>query len=61
MANEMEELLSALRGMKDERNKVSNSKETWEKIGNKDWQGAGFISEEEMLAFIDANPYGNMA
>jgi hypothetical protein len=58
--SELETLLKELRTMKLTKTKVANTAETWSKIGQKDWQGAGFNSEEEMVQFISDNPYLNM-
>ena len=58
---EMEKLLDSLREMTDEAKKqILNNKETWTKIGQKDLQGAGFESEEELRDFILNNPYSNL-
>lgn len=59
--SEINNLLNELRNMKSNQNNTpQNSKELWEKIGNKDWQGAGFNSAEEMQQFIVDNPYSNL-
>lgn len=58
--NEIEKLLKELQGMKSNTKTIQNSKDLWEKIGNKDWQGAGFSNIEEMQQFILDNPYANL-
>lgn len=59
--SEIDNLLNELRKMKsDGGSKIQNSKEIWSFIGQGDWSGAGFSSEEEMKSFVLANPYGNL-
>lgn len=60
MANEMEELLAELRGIKNNSTTIQNTREIWEKIGNKDWQGAGFASQEEAMEWMQKNQYENL-
>ena len=59
--SEIDILLNELRGMKaSERAALLNNKETWSKISQKDWQGLGLNSEEELKAWIENNPYSNI-
>lgn len=55
-------LLNELRNMKSNANSnnVQNTKETWTKLGQGDWKGAGFSSQEEASQFISDNPYANL-
>ena len=43
-----------------EKQKVLNNRDTWSKIGARDWEGAGFASEEEAIQWIESNPYANI-
>ena len=56
----MEALLAELRGLKNNSSTIQNTRDIWEKIGNKDWAGAGFASEEEALTWMSANEYSNL-
>ncbi|MDD1444131.1 hypothetical protein MEO93_28085 [Dolichospermum sp. ST_sed3] len=59
--SEIDILLNELRGMKaSERAALLKNKETWSKISQKDWQGLGLNSEEELKAWIENNPYSNI-
>jgi len=59
--SEMDKLLQELRGMQNTTNTtIENSREIWEKIGNRDFVGAGFADEAEALKWIDENPYSNL-
>ncbi len=59
--SEIDILLNELRGMKaSERVTLLNNKDTWSKISQKDWQGLGLNSEEELKAWIENNPYSNI-
>jgi len=43
--SEIDKLLEELRGMKSaSNNEIQNTRDIWEKIGNRDWSGAGFAS-----------------
>ena len=60
--SEIEKLLSELRNMKSENTKknIPNNKDTWSKIGNADWTGAGFDDESEAREWIENNPYASL-
>lgn len=58
--SEIEELLKALREIKNERKSVPNNANTWSCIANKDWEGAGFKDEEECKSWIADNPYASL-
>lgn len=58
--SEIDELLSQLRQLKNESNDIPNTRDIWEKIGNKDWAGAGFASEEEAMQWLEKNEYASM-
>lgn len=59
--SEIEKLLEELRGMKSEgKQSPQNNANTWSKIANKDWEGAGFANEEEAKAWVSENPYANL-
>jgi hypothetical protein len=60
--SEIEKLLSELRNMKSENTKknIANNKDTWSKIGNADWTGAGFDDENETKEWIESNLYANI-
>ena len=60
MAGEIDLLLQALTNIKEERNNITNSKDVWSKIGQKDWAGAGFRSQEEAEKWLESNPYSNL-
>ena len=58
---EIEKLLSELREMKaTEKASPGNNKNTWGAIGGKNWEEAGFSSEEEAKAWVENNPYSNI-
>lgn len=59
--SEIDELLSQLRQLKNESNDIPNTRDIWEKIGKKDWAGAGFASESEAMAWLEKNEYSNLA
>lgn len=59
--SEIDELLSQLRQLKNESNDIPNTRDIWEKIGNKDWTGAGFADEESAMRWLEANEYSNLA
>lgn len=61
MASEMDELLNKLRAIKNNTTEIPNSKTVWSCIGQGDWSGAGFTSEEDMSAWIENNPYNNLS
>lgn len=58
--SEIFNLLKELQQMASEKKTVPNTKETWEHIGNGDWEAAGFSSLEDMQQFIIDNPYLNI-
>lgn len=58
--SEIDELLSQLRQLKNESNEILNTRDIWEKIGNKDWVGAGFADEAEALEWLEKNAYENL-
>jgi hypothetical protein len=58
--SEIEKLLLELQNMKKEGKNIPNNSTTWAKLGAKDWQGAGFDSEEEAKQWILDNPYANL-
>lgn len=58
--NEIEQLLQELRAMKNEGKNIPNNKDTWSKISQRDLEGLGFSSEEEMKQWILENPYSNI-
>ena len=55
--SEIDELLSQLRQLKNESSEIQNIRDTWEKIGKKDWAGAGFADEAEAIAWLEKNEY----
>lgn len=58
--NEINKLLQELKSMKNDSEKrkyIENNKDTWSKLGNKEWQELGFTSEEEVKSWIEQNPY----
>lgn len=60
--NEIDELLFQLKQLKsDSVNEIQNTRDIWEKIGNKDWAGAGFADEESAMRWLEANEYSNLA
>ena len=59
--SKMDILLNELRGMKNTGNTVHNTRDVWERIGNKDWSGVGFASEEEAVQWLEKNEYSNLA
>lgn len=61
MGTEMEALLAELRGLKNNASTIQNTRDIWEKIGNKDWTGAGFKDEAEALEWLEKNAYENLA
>lgn len=61
MKSEIDKLLAELREMKStSNNEIQNTRDIWEKIGNKDWAGAGFASESEAMAWLEKNEYSNL-
>jgi len=59
---EIEKLLSELREMKATgKPSPGNNKNTWSSIGGKNWEEAGFSSEEEAKAWVENNEYANLA
>lgn len=58
--SEIDELLSQLRQLKSNSNEIQNTRDIWEKIGNKDWAGAGFASEQEAAEWLEKNAYENL-
>lgn len=62
MGSEIDKLLAELRDMKSTSSStIQNSREIWEKIGNKDWSSAGFANEEEAMAWLEKNEYSALA
>lgn len=59
--SEIDKLLMELREMKFNSNTIENSKDIWEKIGKKDYVGAGFANESEALEWLEKNAYSNLA
>ena len=60
--NEIDELLFQLKQLKsDSVNEIQNTRDIWEKIGNKDWAGAGFADEAEAMTWLEKNEYSNLA
>jgi hypothetical protein len=59
--SEIDELLSQLRQLKSESSEIQNTRDIWEKIGKKDWTGAGFADETEAMAWLEKNEYSNLA
>jgi hypothetical protein len=55
--SELEKLLKELKNIKNEQKSVPNNSDTWSKIAHKDWEGAGFASEDEAKAWLADNPY----
>lgn len=61
MGSEIDKLLAELRDMKSTSSStIQNSREIWEKIGNKDWSGAGFKDEESAMKWLSENEYSNL-
>jgi hypothetical protein len=60
METEMEALLAELRGLKNNSSTIQNTRDIWEKIGNKDWAGAGFANEAEAAEWLQKNAYENL-
>lgn len=60
MGTEMEALLAELRGLKNNASTIQNTRDIWEKIGNKDWTGAGFKDEAEAAEWLEKNAYENL-
>lgn len=58
--SELDKLFKALQEMRSESSSVPNSKDVWSYIGQRDFTGAGFASEEEAVAWIENNPYSNL-
>lgn len=60
--SELDKLINELRNMKDDDRAsfIANNKDTWSKIGSKEWADLGITSESELQAFIQANPYSNI-
>lgn len=56
----MEALLAELRGLKNNSSTIQNTRDIWEKIGNKDWAGAGFADEESAMKWLSENEYSNL-
>mgnify|MGYP003609665219 CR=1 FL=1 len=57
----IDKLLQDLKDLQNnEKNTVPNNPDTWRKIGEKDWVGAGFIDEADALAWIEKNAYSNI-
>lgn len=61
MGTEMEALLAELRGLKNNANTIQNTRDIWEKIGNKDWTGAGFADEASAMEWLEKNEYSAMS
>jgi hypothetical protein len=60
--SEIDKLLEELRSMKNTSSStIQNTRDIWEKIGNKDWAGAGFADEAEAMAWLEKNEYSNLA
>jgi len=60
--SEMDKLLAELRELKSTSNStIQNTREIWEKIGNKDWTGAGFATEQDAIEWLEKNEYSNLA
>jgi len=61
--SEIENLLNELKNMREKANQSpTNSMDFWRRINNKDsFQDLGFTSEEELKAWILANPYANIS
>lgn len=59
--SEIDVLLAELRQLKSNSNEIQNTRDIWEKIGNKDWAGAGFADETEAMAWLEKNEYSNLA
>ena len=57
----IDKLFEELRGMKSASNVVQNTRDIWEKIGNKDWTGAGFATESEAMEWLEKNAYADLA
>ncbi len=58
--SEIDVLLAELRQLKSNSNEIQNTRDIWEKIGNKDWAGAGFADEAEALEWLSKNEYSNL-
>ena len=58
--NEIDKLFEDLKNMQETGKVIANNATTWSYIGQGDWEGAGFKSEEEMKQFILDNPYCNL-
>jgi hypothetical protein len=58
--SELDKLFKALQEMRSESSLISNSKEVWSAIGQRDFTAAGFANEEEAMAWIENNPYSNL-
>jgi len=57
----IDKLLQDLKDLQNnEKNTVPNNADTWSKIANKDWTGAGFIDEADALKWIENNAYSNI-
>ena len=59
--SEIDALLAQLRQLKSNSNEIQNTRDIWEKIGNKDWAGAGFADETEAMAWLEKNAYEALA
>lgn len=57
--DEIDKLLNELQNMKTKASTVPNNRETWKKIGDKDWSELGFDNEDELKQWILDNPYCN--
>lgn len=60
MSNEIDNLLLQLQQMTSIRTGPKNTKEVWALLGAKNWEEAGFKSEEEAAAWLAENPYSNI-
>jgi len=58
--SDLEKLFNELKNLKSSKSSIENSKDTWKLIGNRDFSGAGFNSEEEVKQWILDNPYSNL-
>lgn len=60
--SEIDALLAELRQLKsDSNNEIQNTRDIWQKIGNKDWSGAGFANEAEAMQWLEKNEYSNLS
>ena len=58
--DEIDKLLKELREIEENKKQILNTRETWEKIGKRDFIGAGFENEEEVIKWIEENDYVNL-